>query len=70
VADGMSLQGNKLTIMNNVFRNNTDVDLIVWGSSKSDIYFNSVIHDNANYFAYAAMMLNTFGASPWREAFG
>ena len=58
-ADGLTLlQGVRMTIVGNSFRNNTDVDLITGGIVNSRIAYNTITHDGSYASsAYAAVMI-------------
>lgn len=63
VSDGISVNGKNPTVMNNIIRNNTDVDLIFWGSENANVHFNKIEHYKNNQESYAGLMLNTWDQS-------
>ena len=69
-ADGLTLlQGLRMTIVGNTFRNNTDVDLITGGIVSSRVAFNSITHDGSYASsAYTALMIQAFTSTDGNHA--
>lgn len=68
-ADGVSANSRQPNIFRNVFYNNTDVDLILWGGKDGNVSYNRIVHDNDVGYAFAGLMLNTWDQDPVLQDF-
>ena len=57
-SDGFSIINVKdVTVMNNTFFDNTDVDLILWGAARARVHFNKIEHLAKNQESFAALSM-------------